>query len=85
MSIYTNKLAHVQVAINCQYSVVQMCTGEDTLAHILGAPYFDDVIFLAILLKERVCWALLFLEFGPQFLMSKIWLFLVLNFYTCGG
>ena len=38
MSIYQDKLAHVQVIINCQYSVAQMCTREDTLAHILGAP-----------------------------------------------
>ena len=31
MSIYSNKLAHVQVVINCRYSVAQMCTREDTL------------------------------------------------------
>ena len=39
MSIYSEKLAHVQVAINCQYSVAQLCTLGDTLAHILGARY----------------------------------------------
>ena len=44
MSIYWDKLAHVQVVINCWYSVAQMCTREDMLAHILGAPYFDDVM-----------------------------------------
>ena len=44
MNIYSAKLAHVQVVINCQYSVVQMCTREDTLTHKLGAPYFDDVM-----------------------------------------
>ena len=44
MSIYSNKLAHVQVIINCQYSVAQMCTCEDTLAHILGALENDDVM-----------------------------------------
>ena len=44
MSIYSDKLAHVQVVINCRFSVAQMCTHEDTLAHILGAPYFDDVM-----------------------------------------
>ena len=39
MSIYLNKLAHTQVVLNCRYSVAQMCTREDTLAHILGAVY----------------------------------------------
>ena len=43
MSIYLDKLAHVQVIINCQYSIAQMCTHEDTLPQNLGAPYFDDV------------------------------------------
>ena len=35
MSIYLDKLAHIQVVIDCQYSVAQMCTSEDTLAHYL--------------------------------------------------
>ena len=39
MSIYSDKLAHVQVFINCRYSNAQMCTCEDTLAHYLGAPF----------------------------------------------
>ena len=33
MSIYSDKLAHIQVVINCWYSVAQMCTREDILAH----------------------------------------------------
>ena len=33
MSIYSDKLAHVQVLINCLYFVAQMCTREDTLVH----------------------------------------------------
>ena len=37
MSIYSNKLAHVQVVINCLYSVAQFCTGKYTLAN-------DDVM-----------------------------------------
>ena len=41
--VYSDKLAHVQV-VNCWYSIVQLCTCEDTLAHNLGAPYFDDVM-----------------------------------------
>ena len=42
MSIYLYKLAHAQVIINCQYSIAQMCSREDTLAHNLGALYFND-------------------------------------------
>ena len=41
---YSNKLSHVQVVINCPYSVAHLCTREDTLAHNLGALYFDDVM-----------------------------------------
>ena len=44
MSIYSDKLAHEQVVINCQYSVAQRCTCEDNLTHYLGAPFFDDVM-----------------------------------------
>ena len=44
MSIYLYKLAHVQVIINFPFSVAQMCTGKDTLAHYLGAPSLDDVM-----------------------------------------
>ena len=44
MSIYWDKLAQVQVVINCQYSFAQLCTREDTLAHNLGLPYFDDIM-----------------------------------------
>ena len=39
MSIYSNKIAHVQVDINCQYSIAQMPTREDALAYILGTVY----------------------------------------------
>ena len=44
MSIYLDKLEHLQVVINCQYSIAQMCTHKDTLSHYLGAPFIDDVI-----------------------------------------
>ena len=44
MSIYSDKLAHVQIVINSRYSVAQMCTREDGLAYIPGAPSFDDVM-----------------------------------------
>ena len=44
MSIYSDKLAHVQVIIDCRYSIAQMCTPEDMLARYLGVPFIDDVI-----------------------------------------
>ena len=44
MSIYSDKLAHVQVVFDSQYSIAQMCICEDTLAHYLGTPYLDDVM-----------------------------------------
>ena len=44
MSIYSEELAHVQVIINSRYSVAQMCTREDGLAYILGAPSIDDAM-----------------------------------------
>ena len=37
-------LTHVLVVINCPYSVAQMCTREDALAHNLGALCIDDVM-----------------------------------------
>ena len=38
MSIYLDKLAHVQVIIICRYSVAQMCT------RYLGTLSLDDVM-----------------------------------------
>ena len=42
--IYSENLAHVQVIINSPYAVAQMCTHEDALAYILGAPFIDDIM-----------------------------------------
>ena len=44
MSIYSDKLAHVQVIINCRYSIAHLCTSEATLTHNLGVLHFDDVM-----------------------------------------
>ena len=44
MSIYSDKLAHVQVVINCRDRDVPMSTSQDVLAYILGAPFIDDVM-----------------------------------------
>ena len=42
MSIYSDKLAHVQVVINCRYSVAQMCTREETQADWFTRAEIDD-------------------------------------------
>ena len=44
MSINSDKLAHVQVLINCRYFVAQSCTSEGGLTYISGAPPIDDVM-----------------------------------------
>ena len=44
LGVYLDKLAQVQVVINCQYSVAQMCTREDTHNCYLDAPSIDDVL-----------------------------------------
>ena len=44
MSIYSNKLAHVQFVFNCWYSVAHLCTSEAALTHNLGALNFNDVM-----------------------------------------
>ena len=41
ISIYLDKLAHVQVVVNCRSFIAQMCTPENMLAHNLGALYVD--------------------------------------------
>ena len=42
--VSTHTGRYQQVVINCQYSVAQMCTREDTLGHYLGALIIDDVM-----------------------------------------
>ena len=44
MSIYWDRLAHVQVVINCQYSVAQMCTREDTHTCLFTRAVLDEVM-----------------------------------------
>ena len=38
------QISDPQVVINCRFSVAQMCTREDILAHYLGMPSLDDVM-----------------------------------------
>ena len=44
MSIYSDKLAHVLVVINCRYSVAQMCIRKDTQACLFTRAVLDDVM-----------------------------------------
>ena len=44
MSIYFNKLAHIQVLINCRYSVAQMHTWEDIHARLFTRAVVDEVM-----------------------------------------
>ena len=44
MSIYSDKLAHIQVVINCPNSVAHLCASEDGLAYISDAPFIDEVM-----------------------------------------
>ena len=44
VSIYSDILAHIQVVINCQFSVAQMCTQEDAHAHLFTRAILDDVL-----------------------------------------
>ena len=44
MSIYSDKLAHVQVVVNYRYSVAQKCTLEDTYAILFTCAVLDDVL-----------------------------------------
>ena len=55
MSIYSDKLAHVEVVINCQYFVAQSCTSEDGLAYSLGAPSIHDVMSYNLLTTLNFC------------------------------
>ena len=41
---YSDKLANVQIVINCQYSVAQMCTWEDIHACLFRSTVLDDVM-----------------------------------------
>ena len=55
MSIYSDKLAHVEVVINCQYSIAQMCTREDSLPIIWALrPRIDDVMSYNSLTKGSI-------------------------------
>ena len=54
MSIYSDKLAHVQVVIPSWHFVAQLCTYEDGLAYILAAPSIDDVVSYNLLTTDSL-------------------------------
>ena len=44
LALYSDKLAQIQVVINCRYSIAQMCIRKNTLARYLGTQSLDDVM-----------------------------------------
>ena len=58
MSIYSDKLAHVQIVINCRERDAPMSTNEDALAHILGTPLIDAVMSYNSLTTHSLFWTL---------------------------
>ena len=49
MSIYLDKLSHIQVVINCRNTDARMYTREDALANVSGEPSIDDVMNYSLL------------------------------------
>ena len=86
MSIYSYKLPHVQVVINCRYSIAHLCTSEAMLAHKLGALHFDDpmsynsLTFICFMLNTQY-----FTEFIYLIYIGSYGFFGPLVFYLFGG
>ena len=77
MSIYSDKLTHVQVVINCLYSIEQFFTGKDMLIHISGVPSIDDIMSYNLLTTTAILvWRK---EGGRSNLCDIIYGFLYLN------
>ena len=54
MSIYSDKLAHVQVVINRWYSAAQMCTREDKQARrLVMTSYSDKLAHIQVVINCR--------------------------------
>ena len=62
MSFYSDKLAQVQVVINCPNIDAQMCTRDDGLAYISGAPSIDDIMSYSLLTTQSLDWGVIFLS-----------------------
>ena len=56
MSIYSYKLAHIQVVIKCQYSIAQMCTREDILTCLFTCAVLDGVMSQNELTTNGIVW-----------------------------
>ena len=56
MSIYEDKLAHIQV-VNYWHSIAQMYTSEDTLAHNLGAQSNNFELYFTGLFSSTRMWS----------------------------
>ena len=55
MSTYSDKLTHVQVVLNCLYSVAQRCTGEDMLVHYSDKLTHVQVVINCLYSIEQMC------------------------------
>ena len=44
MRVYLDKLAHLQVVINCRYSIAQICTLEDIQVRLFTRAILGDVM-----------------------------------------
>ena len=75
MSIYSDKLTHLQVIINCPYSIAQFCTSKDTLAHISGALSTDDVMSYFLFLIASFSGIHLY---RVEYSIVRLWLFMVI-------
>ena len=61
ISIYSDKLAHIQVDFNCRYFMAQTCTSEGGLAYISGTLSTDDVMSYNLL--KTLCYFSLMINF----------------------
>ena len=72
MSNYLDKLGHVQVVINCRYSVAQLCTRKDALANNLDTPYIDDIMSFNLLTTIEI-----HITYSHQ--LSTVYLFAIIS------
>ena len=82
MTIYLDKLAHIQVVINCQYSIAQRRTWEAILARYFKRAVLDDDMSqneLTTLCPRQIQWQLsssqrahVYLGTGMEILIIKV-------------
>ena len=50
----TGLCLYMQVVINCQYYVAQLCTREDTLAYISGTLFIDNSLTTKLIKQKTI-------------------------------